>query len=407
MADEIGFVEGGTITTPKGFQAGSIYAGIKHYSADKDKLDLGLLVSDKPASIAGVYTTSAIKSPSVRLTQERVSNKKVRALLVNSGIANACVGEQGYDDAIEVTAHAAQRLGVKAEEVLIASTGIIGVELPVSLINGGVDRMEPSSDGGHGLARAILTTDPGPKEVAVSFERGRKTITIGGIAKGSGMIHPNMATVLCFVTTDAQIGAEFLQRALKRAVDSSFNMLSIDGDTSTNDMVLAFSNGAAQPVVIEEGSAQGNLFERGIQMVCTCLAKQLAKDGEGATKLIEVTVEGAASPASARMAARTVISSSLVKTAIHGADPNWGRIIAALARSGAEVEESKVGLFVADVCLMEGGRPIPYHKDAVVVLMQEQEVSLRIQLNLGKSNATAWGCDLSEEYVTFNSSYTT
>ena len=405
MADEIRFVEGGTVTTPKDFHAGSTYAGIKTYSAEK--LDLGLLVSDRPASVAGVYTTSAIKSPSVRLTQERVSNKKVRALLVNSGIANACVGEQGYNDALEVTAHTAQRLGVKAEEVLIASTGIIGVELPVSLINAAVDRMELSSDGGHGLARAILTTDPGPKEAAVSFERGRKTITIAGIAKGSGMIHPNMATVLCFVTTDAQIGGEFLHRALKRAVDSSFNMLSIDGDTSTNDMVLAFSNGAAQPVVIEEGSPQGNLFERGLQMVCSRLVKQLARDGEGATKLIEVTVEGAASPASARMAARTVISSSLVKTAIHGADPNWGRIIAALARSGAEVEENKIGLFVADVCLMEAGRPIPYHKDAVVALMQEQEVSLRIQLNLGKSNATAWGCDLSEEYVTFNSSYTT
>ena len=405
MAGEITFVEGGTVTTPKGFLAGATYAGLKTYA--EDKLDLGLLVSENASSIAGVFTTSTIKSPSVRLSQERVAQSKVRALLVNSGIANACVGSQGYEDAREATAEAARRLDLKSDEVLMASTGIIGVELPMALIRAGIGKIELSDDGGHRLARAILTTDSQPKEAAVTFQVHGKTITIGGIAKGAGMIHPNMATLLCFLTTDGQVDRAFLQKALNQAVDSSFNMLSVDGDTSTNDTVLIFANGSAGAGAIEEGSAQGEIFQEALNQLCVYLTKRLAKDAEGASKIIEVTVEGASSSSSARLAARTVVSSNLVKSAVHGADPNWGRVIAALGRSGAEVDEEKIDLYLNDVCIMEGGHPVPFHKDGVVALMQGPEVSFRIRLNLGEGRATAWGCNLSEEYVTFNSAYST
>ena len=279
MAGEIRFVDGGTVTTPKGFAAGATYAGLKTYAADK--LDLGLLFCQGPSSVAGMFTTSSIKSPSVRLTQERVSQGNVRALVVNSGIANACVGEQGFKDASEATAEAAKRLGVRAEEVLISSTGIIGVELPVALIKAGIGRIELSDDGGHDLARAILTTDTRPKGGAVSFEVLGKTISIGGIAKGAGMIHPNMATMLCFLTTDSEVEAPLLQRALNQAVDASFNMLSVDGDTSTNDTVLIFASGAADAGVIEEGSPHGDLFQGALTQLCIHLTKELARDAEG------------------------------------------------------------------------------------------------------------------------------
>jgi glutamate N-acetyltransferase/amino-acid N-acetyltransferase len=221
------------------------------------------------------------------------------------------------------------------------------------------------------------------------------------------MIHPNMATMLSFLTSDAEVEGQFLQRALSRAADSSFNMLSIDGDSSTNDTVLIFANGAAGAGAIEEGSASGELFREALHQLCVYLTKELARDAEGATRIIEVSVEGAASLSSARRAARTVVSSNLVKSAVHGADPNWGRIIAALGRSGAEVAEDKIALYVNDVCLMEDGRPIPFHRDGVVALMQGPEVFVRIKLNLGEGRATAWGCNLSEEYVTFNSAYST
>ena len=405
MAGKIKFVEGGTVTDPQGFSAGATYAGLKTYA--EDKLDLGLLLSDKTGTVAGVFTTSAVRSPGVTLSQERVSQGKARAVIVNSGIANACVGEQGLTDAQEITAEAARHLGLQPEEVLISSTGIIGVELPVALIQAGISRIQLSKDGGHSLARAILTTDSRPKEGSVSFDVRGKTVTIGGIAKGSGMIHPNMATMLCFLTTDGEVGSSYLQKALKRTADATFNMLSVDGDSSTNDTVLICANGSAGAGGIEEGSPEGDLFEQALDQICVYLAKEIARDGEGASKLIEVTVEGAASTAAARMAARTVVSSTLVKSAVHGADPNWGRIIAALGRSGADVEEAKIALYVNDVCIMEGGRPIPFHRDGVVVLMQGSEVSFRIKLNLGEGQATAWGCDLSEEYVTFNSAYTT
>ncbi len=405
MAGEIRFVEQGTVTSPKGFVAGATFAGLKTYT--EDKLDLGILLSHRPCSAAGVFTTNAIKSPSILVTQKNLAKGEVRAIVVNSGVANVGVGEQGLIDAQEVVALAAHHLGLKHEAVLMCSTGLIGRELPMALLRTSVGQIQPQEDGGHYLARAILTTDSHPKESAVAFDIGGTTVTVGGIAKGSGMIHPSMATLLCFITTDAEIREDLLRKSLKEVVDSSFNMLSIDGDTSTNDTVLLLANGGAEAFPIEGGSSEHHLFQEALTQLCVHLTRDLASDGEGATRLIEVTVEGAASQEDARQAARTVVASNLVKSAVHGGDPNWGRIIAALGRSGAEIEEEKLALYVNDICIMEGGKPIPFHRDAVVVIMKRDEVSFKLHLNIGDGRATAWGCDLSEEYITINSAYST
>ena len=405
MTSEINWLEGGTITSPKGFTAGATYSGIRTYT--EDKLDLGILCSESVCTVAGTFTKNMVKSPSVVLDQERVATGRAQAVVINSGIANACVGEQGMTDAIEMAALAAARLGLEPELALACSTGLIGVELPMGLIRNGVKNIEMSLDGGHELARAICTTDTVSKEAAVSFEVDGATYALGGIAKGSGMIHPNMATMLAFLATDAPVDGAFLQESLSRAVDTSFNMISVDGDSSTNDTVLLLANGVAGGSAIDASAPGADAFQAALDAVCMELAKAIARDGEGASKLIEVVVENALSESDARAAALSVASSMLVKSAIHGADPNWGRIIVALGYSGAQVTEELVTLHINNVCIMEGGRPIPYFKDAVSLSMSGTDVSLRLDLGLGDARATAWGCDLSEEYVTFNSAYTT
>jgi len=272
--------------------------------------------------------------------------------------------------------------------------------LPMKRITSAIDQIILSRDGGRELARAIMTTDTFAKETAVKVRVGKSEFSIGGVAKGAGMIHPNMATLLCFLTTDAAVERNFLKKALKKAVDVSFNMVSIDGDTSPNDMVLLMANGMA-------GSAPAEAFEQGLEKVCIYLAKAIARDGEGATKLIEVTVSGAPSLAEARLVARTVVSSSLVKAAVHGADPNWGRIMAAVGRSGVGVEEAKIDLYIGNIPLVKAGRPLPFNKRDIIKLLKGREVLIGLNLNLGSAKATAWGCDLSEEYVTINSQYMT
>lgn len=405
MTSEINWLDGGTVTSPKGFTAGATYAGIRTYT--EDKLDLGILCSESVCTVAGTFTKNMVKSPSVVLDQERVATGRAQAVVINSGIANACVGEQGMTDAIEMAALAAAKLGIEPELALACSTGLIGVELPMGLIRSGTGKIEMKDDGGNELARAICTTDLVSKEAAVSFEVDGVTYTLGGIAKGSGMIHPNMATMLAFLATDAPVDGGFLQESLSRAVDTSFNMISVDGDTSTNDTVLLLANGAAGGSAIDASSAGADAFRAALDAVCVELAKAIARDGEGASRLVEVVVENALSESDARAAALSVASSMLVKSAIHGADPNWGRIIVALGYSGAQVTEELVALHINNVCIMEGGRPIPYFKDAVALSMSGTDVSLRLDLGLGDACATAWGCDLSEEYVTFNSAYTT
>jgi glutamate N-acetyltransferase/amino-acid N-acetyltransferase len=405
VSEELKWLEDGTITSPQGFLAGATYSGIRTYTVDK--LDLGIAYSEIPCTVAGSFTKNKIKSPSVVLDQQRVSLGRAQAIVVNSGIANACVGEQGMTDAIEMAALAAKYLDIDPELVLPSSTGLVGVELPMALIRSGVVKVELLQDGGHALARAIRTTDTRSKEAAVSFDIGGKSYVLGGIAKGSGMVHPNMATMLAFMSTDAPVDQGFLQETLSSAVDLSFNMITIDGDTSTNDSVILLANGAAGGDTITSGSLGEETFRHALKEVCIYLAKEIARDGEGASKLIQVTVEGALTENDARVAARAVASSILVKSAVHGGDPNWGRIIVALGYSGAELDESQIALYINDVCIMEGGRPIPYFKDAVVLTMSGPEISLGLDLNLGNASATAWGCDLSEGYVTFNSAYTT
>ena len=406
MAGAIEFVDGGTITTPQGFMAGATYAGLKTFA--EDKLDLCILFSELPCTSAGVFTKSAIRSATVTVNQERLAQGiPMRGLIVNAGIANTCVGEQGYIDAVGMTRLAASKTGIKPEEVLVCSTGIIGVELPMALIRDGLEKIELHGNGGPDMARAIMTTDTRPKEVAVTFEVDEHLVRLGGIAKGSGMIHPNMATMLSFLATDAAVEPGFLQSALSQVSDETYNMLTVDGDSSTNDTVLLMANGAAHNHRITEGTLAAETFMEALRQVCTYLTRELARDGEGASHLIVVEVSGAASTADARLAARTTASSNLVKSAVYGTDPNWGRLMMALGRSGATAEEEKVDLFINGVCIMEAGKPIPFHRDAVVSLMRQPEVTFRLQLNLGEGEATAWGCDLTEEYVIINSAYTT
>ena len=403
---DITHISNGTITSPQGFSAGGVFIGLK--SRGEDKLDLAMLVSDTPCSVGGVFTTSAIRSATVDLDRTRVATGRARALIVNAGIANTCVGAQGYKDAEEMTRLAADTLGIVAEDVLVCSTGVIGVELPMSLIRSGVTQIALDDAGGNQLARAMMTTDTHPKETAVSLTTSTgQTITIGGVAKGSGMIHPNMATMLSFATTDAAVDPGFLQTTVKAVADETYNMLTVDGDSSTNDTFLAFANGQAGNPVIDERSPDADSFRLALQRVCTDLTRMLARDGEGASRLITVQVDGARSDGDARLAAKTIAGSNLVKSAVYGADPNWGRLMMALGRSGAEAQEEHVDLFVNGVCIMEAGTPIPFHRDAVVALMSGEQVDFRVSLNLADGMATAFGCDLTEQYVIINSAYTT
>ena len=401
----IELVQGGGVTSPKGFVAGAVYAGIK--SKAPDALDLGVLLSEAPAAVAGTFSKNKVLSPSVVLSRERVARGSARGVVVNSGCANCAVGQPGLTDAEEMTALAAGHAGVDAEEMLVCSTGLIGVELPMALIRQNIGNVELTDHGGADFARSIMTTDTRSKEIAVSVDIGGTRITLGGAAKGVGMIHPDMATMLAFISTDADVEQGFLQSALSEAVDVSFNMIDVDGDTSTNDTVLVLANGAAGGGRIREGSADADVFQEALSYVCVALAKELAADGEGARTLIEVVVDGAASDEDARKAARSVASSLLVKAMVHGRDPNWGRVMMAIGKSGAEFEESRVDLFIADIQMVHEGVAIPYLKDAVISAMGADEVRLSVDLNGGDASATAWGCDLTEEYVTFNSAYST
>ena len=398
---EIKFIASGGITAPRGFHAGATCAGIKQ----KDKLDLAILFSEVPCVATAVFTANRVKAAPVVLCQQRLQDGKAAAVVVNSGCANACTGERGLADTAETAELVAEAIGVSPEDVLVASTGVIGTCLPMARLGAGIKQIVLSRDGGHELARAIMTTDTVPKEAAVGIDGSN--LIMGGVAKGSGMIHPDLATLLCFLTTDASVDIDFLRLALRKAADVSFNMVSIDGDTSTNDMVLIMANGLAGNEPISVGSRQADAFQQALSQLCIHLAESIARDGEGATKLIEVTVNGALSLADARLVARTVVSSPLVKSAVHGNDPNWGRVMAALGRSGVEMEETKVDLYLGEICMTRAGCAMPFDEKAAVKALDKSEVSIVLNLNLGDATATAWGCDLSEEYVTINSQYTT
>jgi glutamate N-acetyltransferase/amino-acid N-acetyltransferase len=392
-------IASGTVTSPQGFKAGAVKAGIKSQS----ELDLAILCSEKPCVAAGVFTTTAIKSAPVILSQKHLKNKRAQAIVVNSGCANACTGDAGMADAVDMARLVAEKLGLSTEDVMVTSTGVIGIPLPMERVRAGIRQIVLTKEGGHELARAMMTTDTFSKEIALSVDSEAGKFTIGGVVKGAGMIHPNMATMLCFLTTDAAVEAGFLQSALRKTVEASFNMVTVDGDTSPSDTVLILANGLAGTEIIN--SRNGELFQQALDEVCLYLAKYMARDGEGATKLIEVIVEGAFNEKQARLAARTIAGSPLFKAAVYGNDPNWGRIVAALGRSGARVNEKKLEVYLNDVCVMKQGSPVPFDRQKLSAGLAK-EVSVRLHLNLGRSKAVAWGCDLSEEYVTINSAYT-
>lgn len=405
MSDEPQFIPNGLVTSPKGFLAGAAYAGIKTYA--KDKMDVGILMSERPCTTIGVYTTNKFISPSVTLTRDHVTGGRVRAVFASSGIANTGVGEHGLLDAKETVALAAAHVGLAPEEMAICTTGVIGVELPMALIRSGIPQVQVAREGGIRFARCIMTTDRHPKSVATRLEVGPKEVVIGGCAKGAGMIHPNMATMLAFLTTDAVIDPDLLESIMRETVDDTFNMVSIDGDMSTNDTVLLFANGAAENTPIKAGTPEAKAFQQALHAVCDHLSQALVRDAEGSSKVFSVRVEEAASREDARLAARAIASSMLVKSAIHGNDPNWGRVIAAAGYSGADVDVTKVSFFINNVVIMEAGTPVPFHRDAVIAIMNNPEVALTVRLGLGTGAATAWGCELTEEYVQFNSAYTT
>ncbi len=393
----------GGITAAKGFLASGVAAGVKY----KDKKDIALIYSQCDAVVAGVYTTNRVKAAPLLLTMERAASGRARSVVVNSGNANACNGKRGMEDALSMTERVASALGIPVETVLVASTGVIGQKMPMARVLPGIDAAVEAlaREGGTDAAKSIMTTDTTLKQFSVSFEAGGRRVTIGGMAKGSGMIHPNMATMLCFITTDAAIEHKCLENCLRQAADRSFNMVSVDGDTSTNDMVLALANGEAGNSTIGGDSPDGEIFGQALTAVCTELAKMVAADGEGASKLIEVQVLNAATEKDARMAARAVVSSNLFKAAVFGRDANWGRVICAAGYSGAEFDPEKVDIFIGDEQVAKNGAALEFSEDRATEFLSRDTVTVTIDLKDGSHSATAWGCDLTYDYVRINGDY--
>lgn len=402
------FLPGG-VTAAKGFSAAGIHCGIRK---NRSKKDLALIVSDRPASAAAVYTRNLVKGAPITVTAAHIADGSARGIICNSGIANTCAAD-GMEKAETMCRLAADALGLAAADMMVASTGVIGPSIPIEPIASAMPALAASlsPDGGSDAAEAIMTTDTVKKELAVSFQMGGVPCTLGGIAKGSGMIAPNMATMLCFLTTDAAIAPELLQTALRDVVADTFNMLTVDGDTSTNDTVAILANGAAGNVLVTEKNADYDAFAAALKAICVELCRQLAADGEGATKLLECRVQGAGTKAAARQVAKAVVGSSLLKAAVFGEDANWGRVLCAIGYSGADVDihgvqaafESKAGRVV--VC--EQGAGILFSEEEAAKILHEKEILVDITLSDGNEDAMAWGCDLTYDYVKINGDYRT
>ena len=400
----------GGVTAAKGFQAASTAAGIKY----QNRTDMAMVYSEKPCKAAGTFTTNVVKAAPVKWDQNIVYHQpEAQVIVCNSGIANACTGEEGFGYCRETAKAAAEALGVSENSVLVASTGVIGMQLPIQKLADGVKAMAPVLDGspeaGNQAAKAIMTTDTVEKEVAVEFEAGGKTVTIGGMCKGSGMIHPNMCTMLGFVTTDLNISKELLQEALSENVQDTYNMVSVDGDTSTNDTVLLLANGMAENPEITEKNEDYQAFCEALNYVNTTLAKKIAGDGEGATALFEVKVIGAESKEQAVTLSKSVVTSSLTKAAIYGHDANWGRILCAMGYSGAQFDPEKVDLYfeskAGKIKIIENGVATGYSEEEATRILSEEAVTALADVKMGTCTATAWGCDLTYDYVKINADY--
>lgn len=392
----------GTIASPKGFHADGQHVGLKHKAKD-----LGWIFSEVPAQAAAVFTTNQVKAAPITVTKQAILDGTLQAIVVNSGNANACTGKQGIKDAKTVQHAAAEKLGLKSDAVAVASTGVIGKPLPVATVVAGLDQLSANDGDNYSFHQAILTTDKTTKEITVTEKFGDKTVTVAGVAKGSGMIHPNMATMLSFVTTDAAISAATLHQLLKEITDVTFNQITIDGDTSTNDMAVVMANGLAGNPEITTGTAEYETFKELLKQVCQTLAQKIAQDGEGATKLIEVVVKRATNGHDARMIAKKIVGSTLVKTAIFGQDPNWGRIICATGYAGAEIDPMSIDIFLGDIEVLHQGQPQDFNTEDMKNILAKPQITITIDLHLGEEQGTAWGCDLSYDYVKINALYST
>ena len=391
------------IVSPKGFTAAGVHCGLKH-----KKKDLAILVSEVPASVAGVFTTNAVQAAPLKVTKEVVyETKKMQAMIVNSGNANACTGKQGVLDAYEMQLLAAQKLGIASNLVGVASTGVIGEIMKMEPVKKGVEQLNPDSklESGIDFSQAILTTDTVMKNTTYATIIDGKEVIVSGTAKGSGMIEPNMATMLGFITTDANIASNELQKALSSVTDCTFNSITVDGDTSTNDTVIVMANGLAGNEPLTPLHPDWENFYTALRLVAEDLAKSIARDGEGATKLIEVEVDGAVSDEEARKIAKTVVGSPLVKTAVFGCDANWGRIIAAVGYSGAVIDPDKITIKIGGATMVENGEPIKFSEEELIEILKQHEVKIYVSLEVGKGHGFAWGCDLTYDYVQINASY--
>lgn len=401
--------EGG-VTAACGFKAASCEANIKY----KDRTDMAFVYSEKPCVCAGTFTSNVVKAACVQWDQNIVkSGDMMHAVIINSGIANACTGKEGFD-ACEATARAVEEaLGVPYKSVAVASTGVIGMQLPVDKLTAGVKKMAPVLDGsieaGTAASKAIMTTDTVNKEIAVTFEVSGKTVTLGGMSKGSGMIHPNMCTMLAFLTTDVSIEKTLLQKAVSEVVAETFNMITVDGDTSTNDTLLCMANGLAGNETIASENDDYQAFKEALQYVCTFLAKKMAADGEGASKLFEAKVVNAKTVEDARTLSRAIVGSNLSKAAIFGCDANFGRFLCAMGYSGADFDQNDVELFFESangrLKVFDKGTPIAFDEDEALKIMKADAVTVFVDMHEGMSEATAWGCDLTYDYVKINADY--
>ncbi len=396
-------IKDGGVTSPKGFRAAGVACGLK----GNRKKDLSLVVSDVTANAAGVYTKNVVKGHSLQLTMNRMETPRVNAIMVNSGCANACVGEQGYRDAVTLTQKLGELTGFPPETILIGSTGVIGQPLPVPRMLEGLELAcrQLSYEGGHDAEWAMMTTDTVPKEYAVESTLEGHTVRIGGMAKGSGMIHPNMGTMISILTTDAAISAPLLQKALRQVSDRTFNRVSVDGDTSVCDMCVLLANGTAgnREIVSEDGSYE--VFVKGLLAVCEQLARMLAKDGEGATKLLEIIVKHADSQNTAYAIASSVAKSPLCKTAFFGQDANWGRILTAAGYSGAIFDPLKVSIYLGDLMVCRDGCALPFDEEQALEILKKDEVTVTIDLQSGMYTDRIWTCDFSYDYIKINGSY--
>lgn len=399
----------GSVTAPKGFSATGAHVGLK-----KKKKDLSLIISAVPATASGVFTQNLVKAAPV-LWNQQIINNKIKGIVVNSGNANACTGELGLKHTEIMAQTFAECINANKEEIIVSSTGVIGVYLPIEKIVDGiktiVSTLETTREAAKRAAESIITTDTYTKEIAVEIEINGKSVKIGGMAKGSGMIHPNMATMLSFITTDADISKKMLDKALKNSSEDTYNMISVDGDTSTNDMVILLANGMAKNTPINEENENYFKFKYALDYVNKYLAKQIVNDGEGVTKVLEVVVEGASTKEDARKIAKSIICSNLVKTAFFGEDANWGRILCAAGYSGANFNPERTSISFSslggEILLFTNGEPIKFDEDKALQILKERKIQILIALQDGNAEATAWGCDLSYEYVKINGEYRT